>query len=187
MWCEVWTDRFFFYFLFSVCFVGFFWGGISNCFCIVYCKKTIIFPSISFANLLKNSCLCVSVISGVCLTLLIYFPLSVTIPHYLHYCSFIMSPETRHYYSYFFLYFYLFWLFRFFHFYMNFQISFTISPQKPVGILIGILLTLQIIYFFLVFLGLHLLHMEVPRLEVKLELQLLTYATAHSNAGSLTH
>ena len=32
--------------------------------------------------------------------------------------------------------------------------------------------------FFLVFLGLHPQHMEVPRLEVKLELQLLAYATA---------
>ena len=29
--------------------------------------------------------------------------------------------------------------------------------------------------------------MEVPRLGVKSELQLLAYATAHSNAGSLTH
>ena len=49
-----------------------------------------------------------------------------------------------------------------------------------------------------VFLGLHLRHMEVSRLGVKLELQLLayatatatwdpTYTTAHGNAGSLTH
>ena len=53
-----------------------------------------------------------------------------------------------------------------------------------------------------VFLGLHLWHMEVPRLGVELELQLppipqpqqhqiraesATYTTAHNNAGSLTH
>ena len=57
-------------------------------------------------------------------------------------------------------------------------------------------------HFFFVFLRLHLQHMEVPRLGVKLELQLLAYTTAtatlglshisdlhHSqgNAGSLTH
>ena len=29
--------------------------------------------------------------------------------------------------------------------------------------------------------------MEVPRLGVKLELQLPAYTTAHGNAGSLTH
>ena len=54
----------------------------------------------------------------------------------------------------------------------------------------------------LVFLGLHLQHMEVPRLGVESELQQLaytkpqqckiqdvfaTYTTAHGNAGSLTH
>ena len=59
------------------------------------------------------------------------------------------------------------------------------------------------IFFSLSFLGLHLWHMEVPRLGVKLELQLPAYTattvapdpssicdlhhTAHSNAGSLTH
>ena len=32
-------------------------------------------------------------------------------------------------------------------------------------------------FFFLLFLGLHLRHMEVPRLEVQLELQLLAYTT----------
>ena len=52
------------------------------------------------------------------------------------------------------------------------------------------------------FLGLHLWHMEVPRLGVKMQLQLparttpqqrqigaksVTYTTAHCNAGSLTH
>ena len=40
---------------------------------------------------------------------------------------------------------------------------------------------------FFVFLGPHLRRMEVPRLGVKLELQLLIYTTAHSNARSLTH
>ena len=34
------------------------------------------------------------------------------------------------------------------------------------------------VYFIFCFLGLHLWHMEVPRLGVKLELQLLAYATA---------
>ena len=33
-------------------------------------------------------------------------------------------------------------------------------------------------FFFLIFLGPHLRHIEVPRLEVKLELQLPTYTTA---------
>ena len=33
-------------------------------------------------------------------------------------------------------------------------------------------------FFFFAFLGLHPRHMEVPRLEVKLELQLLAYTTA---------
>jgi len=57
-------------------------------------------------------------------------------------------------------------------------------------------------FFVFVFLGLHPWHMEVPRLGVELELQLLAYdrrwqrriqassaayITAHSNAGSLTH
>ena len=39
-------------------------------------------------------------------------------------------------------------------------------------------------YFFL---WSHLWHMEVPRLGVELELQLLVYATAWSNFRSLTH
>jgi len=38
-------------------------------------------------------------------------------------------------------------------------------------------------FFFFCFLGPYLWHMEVPRLGIKLELQLL----AHGNAGSLTH
>ena len=57
-------------------------------------------------------------------------------------------------------------------------------------------------FFFFFFLGLHLRHMEVPRLGVKSELQPLAYVTAiatqhramsathttaHSNAGSLTY
>ena len=42
---------------------------------------------------------------------------------------------------------------------------------------------LQMIFFF-VFLGLHLWHMEVTRLGVKLELQLLACHHSHSNAGS---
>ena len=40
--------------------------------------------------------------------------------------------------------------------------------------------------FFFFFLGKR-LHMEVPRLGVKLELQLQAYTTPHVNAGSLTH
>ena len=58
------------------------------------------------------------------------------------------------------------------------------------------------LFIYLVFLGLHLRHMEVPRLRVKSELQLLAYDTAtatgiwamsatcttvHGNARSLTH
>ena len=57
-------------------------------------------------------------------------------------------------------------------------------------------------FFFFCFLGLHPWHMEVPRLGVESEQQLLayatatatqgpsrsaTYTTAHGNAGSLTH
>jgi len=42
-------------------------------------------------------------------------------------------------------------------------------------------------FFFLSFLGPRLRHLEIPRLGVKSELQLLTYTTAHGNAGSLTH
>ena len=50
-----------------------------------------------------------------------------------------------------------------------------------------LLLALFKINFFFCSLGLHLCHMEVPRLVVKLELQLLAYTTAHGNVGSLTH
>ena len=35
--------------------------------------------------------------------------------------------------------------------------------------------------------GAHLWHMEVPRLGIESKLQLQTYTTAYSNAGSLTH
>ena len=41
--------------------------------------------------------------------------------------------------------------------------------------------------FIYLLLGLHPQHMEVPRLGVKSELQLLAYSHSHSNAGSLTH
>ena len=40
---------------------------------------------------------------------------------------------------------------------------------------------------FFLFLGLHLLHMEIPRLVVKLELQLLAYSTATAMPDPLTH
>ena len=42
-------------------------------------------------------------------------------------------------------------------------------------------------YFFPVFLGPHLWHMEVPKLGVKSELQLPAYTAACGNAGSLNH
>ena len=42
-------------------------------------------------------------------------------------------------------------------------------------------------FFFCLFLGPHLWHREVPWLGLELQLQLLAYTTAHSNAGSLTH
>ena len=41
-------------------------------------------------------------------------------------------------------------------------------------------------FFFFCFLGLHLWHMEVPRLGIKLDLQLLAYATATAMQG-LSH
>ena len=42
--------------------------------------------------------------------------------------------------------------------------------------------------FLFIFLGPHPWHtLEVPRLGVESELQLLTYTTAHSNVGSSTH
>ena len=44
-----------------------------------------------------------------------------------------------------------------------------------------------ILLFFFVFLGPYSHHMEVPRLGVQLELYLLAYTTAHSNAGHLTY
>ena len=41
-------------------------------------------------------------------------------------------------------------------------------------------------FFFLFFLGPHMLHMEVSRPGVALELQLQAYATAHGNTRSFT-
>jgi len=44
------------------------------------------------------------------------------------------------------------------------------------------------IYLFICFLGPHLQHMEIPRLRVESELQLLAYTTAsHSNSRSEPH
>ena len=43
------------------------------------------------------------------------------------------------------------------------------------------------LFSFFSFLGLHLRHMEVPRLGIKSELQLPAYTTAHGNARSPTH
>ena len=42
-------------------------------------------------------------------------------------------------------------------------------------------------YFFFLFLFIAAQHMEVPRLGVRSELQLLAYTTAQGNSGSLTH
>ena len=56
------------------------------------------------------------------------------------------------------------------------------SHQRP-----HIFLFIFLFFYFLLFFKLYLWHMEVSRLGVKLELQLLAYATAHSNARSLTH
>ena len=39
-------------------------------------------------------------------------------------------------------------------------------------------------FIYLFILGLHLRHMEVPRLGVQLELELLVYITGHNNVGS---
>ena len=43
------------------------------------------------------------------------------------------------------------------------------------------------LFLSLVFLGWHLWHMEVPRLGVESELQLLADSHSHSNAGSKAH
>ena len=43
------------------------------------------------------------------------------------------------------------------------------------------------LFFCFCFLGLHLKHMEVPRLRVQLELQLPAYTTVHGNTRSLAH
>ena len=44
----------------------------------------------------------------------------------------------------------------------------------------------KVFFLSFIFLGPHLRHMEVPRLGVESELQLLAYTKAHGNAGSLT-
>ena len=51
----------------------------------------------------------------------------------------------------------------------------------------NLLFSLGLWVFFLVFLGLHPLYMEVPRPGVQSELQLPACTTAHGNAGSLIH
>ena len=68
------------------------------------------------------------------------------------------------------------------------------SPSHPGWLLIALLtapssecLLKEWYILFFVFLGLPLWHMEVPRLGVKSEVQLLAYTTAHGNARSLTH
>ena len=48
-------------------------------------------------------------------------------------------------------------------------------------------LCISFFLFFFCFLRPHMWHMEVPRLEVKSELQLPAYTTANSNAGSELH
>ena len=57
--------------------------------------------------------------------------------------------------------------------------------QKPTLSLMGHLFIY--LFVFLPFLGPVPRHMEVPRLGVESELQLLAYTTGHGNAGSLTH
>ena len=61
------------------------------------------------------------------------------------------------------------------------------SHRSSIFIKDGLRNLICVFFFFLVFLGLHPQHMEAPRLEVKSELQLLGYTTAHGNARSLTH
>ena len=64
---------------------------------------------------------------------------------------------------------------------MQFQIESAMSQIKYEGGFKGNL------FFSSFFLGLCPWHMAVPRLGVELELQLLAYTIAHSNARSLTH
>ena len=53
---------------------------------------------------------------------------------------------------------------------------------------IYIYIYIYITFFFFAFLGLHSWHMEVPKLQVKLELQpARLYLTPHSNVGSKPH
>ena len=72
--------------------------------------------------------------------------------------------------------------------------AFFLIPSFPATMIIiitilrlGSLFICLLFVCFMLFLGPHLRHMEVPRLGVKTELQLLAYTTAHSNAVSLTH
>ena len=59
----------------------------------------------------------------------------------------------------------------------------------PFSVSLKLLRSRTLSFFFLsfVFLGLHLWHVEVPRLRVKSELKSLAYTIAQDNAGSLTH
>ena len=50
-----------------------------------------------------------------------------------------------------------------------------------------LILSLLLLFVFLTCLRLLPRHMELPRLGVESELQLLAYNTAHNNVGSLTH
>ena len=63
--------------------------------------------------------------------------------------------------------------------------------HRCMGLFLGFLCCTMNTWFFafclFVSLGLHLRHMEVPRLGVELELQLLVCITACGNSGSLTH
>ena len=62
-----------------------------------------------------------------------------------------------------------------------------VVPSEYLSLSDIIVVLFYIFLLFLKFLGPHLWHMEVPRLGVKWEQQLLAYATAHGNIGSLTH
>ena len=57
----------------------------------------------------------------------------------------------------------------------------TVRGTSGKNILIGIL------FYFFIFLGLHMRYMEVPRLGTESELQLPAYTTATANTESETH
>ena len=74
------------------------------------------------------------------------------------------------------------------------QYSYIISPCICATIFIYVTFIRAFLFFFFFFLGPHPLYMEVPRLGVESEPQQhefqvtsVTYAVAHSNAGSLTN